>query len=263
VKERRTEEGIRRVKELNLECMEIEFVRGVYLSLEKAKEIKKITDKEKITLTVHAPYFINLLSSDVSKVSASCERILRSAQIGEKLGAEGVVFHVGYYGGISKKEAYLQVKSTLKKLTSQLKGEGIKIKLCPETTGKNKQFGEVEEIIKLSEEIEGVGVCIDFPHIYARKEGRCNDYEEFNLILDKIESSLGEEVLKHLHIHLSGIEYGGGGERRHLNLKEDKKFRYQELIKVLKERKVGGMLIIESPNKEEDAMMVKEVYKKI
>ena len=65
-----------------------------------------------------------------------------------------------------------------------------------------------------------------------------------------------------MHIHLTGIEYGEKGEKHHLNLK-DSDLKYKELIKALKDFKVKGAVISESPNIERDALLVKKIYDKI
>jgi deoxyribonuclease-4 len=62
-----------------------------------------------------------------------------------------------------------------------------------------------------------------------------------------------------MHIHLSGIAYGRRGEIKHLNLKESD-FQYIEFLKALKERGVKGLIICESPNLEEDALLLQQSY---
>jgi len=65
-----------------------------------------------------------------------------------------------------------------------------------------------------------------------------------------------------MHIHVSGIEYGPRGEVRHLNILETS-FRYKELMRVLKEFNVQGVVISESPNLEEDALLMKKTYDEV
>ena len=65
--------------------------------------------------------------------------------------------------------------------------------------------------------------------------------------------------LDDMHIHVAGIEYGQKGERRHLNL-EDSDFNYKELLQALKEFDVKGLVICESPNLEEDALLLQNHY---
>jgi len=64
-----------------------------------------------------------------------------------------------------------------------------------------------------------VAPCIDFAHLHARS-GEENSYEEFTGQLKRIENKLGWSGLENIHIHVSGIEYGQKGERRHLRSKK-------------------------------------------
>jgi deoxyribonuclease IV len=77
-----------------------------------------------------------------------------------------------------------------------------------------------------------------------------------------VRKGLGEKELKIFHMHISGISYGPSGEKKHLNLK-DSDFNYKDLLHVLKGNGINGIMIIESPDRENDALMLKDYYKKI
>ena len=63
-----------------------------------------------------------------------------------------------------------------------------------------------------------------------------------------------------MHIHASGIAYSQQkGEIKHLNLKESD-FHYAELLQALKDYDAKGFLICESPNLEEDALLLQITY---
>ena len=62
-----------------------------------------------------------------------------------------------------------------------------------------------------------------------------------------------------MHIHISGVQYGGHGEIKHLNL-EQSDFHYIEFLKALKALEVKGLVICESSNLEEDALLLQEAY---
>ena len=62
-----------------------------------------------------------------------------------------------------------------------------------------------------------------------------------------------------MHIHFSGIRYGGKGEIKHLNLQESD-LQYVELLKALRDYEVKGLVICESPNLEEDAWLLQDTY---
>lgn len=250
--------GIARVRELGLDCMELEFVQGVRMSEKGAVNVLEAARRENIALSVHAPYYINLNSSEEEKLKASMERIYQAARIGSLCGAESIVLHAAFYQKSSREAAYQNVSKALSELAGRLRGESIDAVLRPETMGKRAQFGTLDEVLSLSEEIEGVMPCLDFSHLHAR-EGKENSYPEFTSILSKVEDALGKEGLANMHMHVSGIEYDRNGEKKHLTLKESD-FNYPELMKALKEFEVKGLVICESPIMEEDALLLKRTY---
>jgi len=258
VKNRSTDRGIRRIAELGLGCMELEFVRGVKMGESAARNIGQLAKEKGIALSSHGPYFINLNAREAEKRTASQERLLDTVRIASLCGARTVVFHAAYYMGDPPDEAYSVVKKNLQDIMHKLKFEQNQVWVRPEVAGKISQFGTLEEVLSLSNEIEGVAPCIDFAHWHART-GKFNSYAEFVSILEQIESQLGRAALDNMHIHVSGIAYGAKGEIKHLNLKESD-FDYVGLAKALKDFNVNGLVISESPNLEGDALLLQRTY---
>jgi deoxyribonuclease-4 len=256
---RTTIDGIAHNRKIGLGAMELEFVRHINISKEKAPEVRKAAEKNKIILTCHAPYFINLCSLEEEKVRMSIERILNSARVCSACGAYSVTFHPGFYMGQAKEKAYNLVKKNLTKIISTLKDEGIRIWVRPETTGKETQFGNMDEILQLSSEIDNVMPCIDFAHFHARTNGKFNSYKEFASILESVEKRIGKIGLEEMHMHITGIAYGPKGEKNHLTLK-DSDLKFEELAKALKDFKAKGVAISESPNIEQDALLMKKTF---
>ncbi len=256
---RGTLEGIKQVRKLGLSCMELEFVRQVNITKQKAPEVKRAAEENKITLTCHGQYYINLNSADKEKKKASEERVLNAARIAWLSGVKSLTFHAAYLGGMERKKVYETVKEALQKITKTLEDEGNGIEVRPELTGKQSQFGDLDELIKLSQEIGSIKPCIDFAHYHARYNGKYNTYKEFADVLEKLEAGLGREILDHMHIHMSGIKYGLKGELSHLEL-NNSDMNYKDLMKVFKDYKIKGYVICESPNIEKDALLMKRTY---
>ena len=253
-----TVDGIKRIAELGLDCLEVEFVQGVRMSKETAQQIAVVAANRNIRLSVHAPYFINLHAHELEKVQASQVRLMQSARAASLCGARDVAFHAAYYMGISPEKTYDVVKKYLLEVIEQLTKEKIDVTLRPEVMGKLSQFGTLDELLNLSTEMNGVSPCIDFAHWHART-GKYNSYEEFSGVLAKIEKRLGKKALENMHIHVAGIAYGNKGELNHLNL-QDSDFKYEELLRALNDFRVGGLLICESPNLEDDARLLQTTY---
>jgi len=239
--------------------MEVEFVQGVKMGEAAARQVGEAAVRTGVRLSAHAPYFINLNSQDIEKIRASQSRILQTARIASLCHAESVVFHPAFYMGQPSEAVYEVVKERLGEVLNQLERENIRVSMRPEITGKSSQFGTIEELVNLSAELEGVAPCFDFSHWHART-GKFNSYPEFEAVLLQVRQRLGDEALDNMHIHVSGISYGKKGEMKHLNL-EESDLQYKELLRVLKDYNVKGMVICESPNLEEDALLLQATYK--
>jgi deoxyribonuclease-4 len=255
------EEGIREVARLGLDCMEVEFVRGVRLKHGAAVGAGAAAREEGIVLTAHAPYYINLCSLDPEKADASEERILQTARMCHLLGGTSVTFHAAYYQGRDPGGIFQMVEKRLRAVGGKLLKEGIGVSIAPELTGKPAQFGSLEELIRLSRGVKGVQPCIDFSHYVARSGGGNNNYDGFLRALKSVKRGLGVKALRRLHMHVSGIEWGAKGEKRHLML-EDSEFDWKALLRVLVDLDISGIIICESPMMEEDATIMKMEYMK-
>lgn len=246
------------IKELGLDGMEVEFVHGVRMS----DETRKLLNNESLVFTAHAPFYVNLNSKEEEKVEASVQRIIETAQAASDFGGYSITYHAAFNMGKDKETVYQQVKTQTQKIIDILEQNNIKMWIRPETTGKATQWGDYEEIIRLSKEFEYVLPCIDFSHIHARTGGEYNTYDEFCKVLDRIGTELGDFALNNFHAHLAGIDYTAKGEKRHLIL-EESDMNYKDLLKALKSFNVKGALVCESPNIETDAKILKDYYETI
>jgi deoxyribonuclease-4 len=259
--QRSTVGGIERISELGLSCMEIEFVRGVHMNAATAEIVKQTALVKNITLSVHAPYFINLNANEPAKIIASKHRLLQAARTAARCGAQNVVFHAGYYLGNSPEQALLNIRNQLAAVLEQLEAESIPVTLRPEIMGKSSQFGSLEEILHLCQLLPALAPCLDLAHWHARTR-QYNNYEEWERVILQIRQELGIPALDNLHIHLSGIAYGLKGELKHLAL-DDSDLDYRNILKALKDYHCHGTVICESPNLEEDALLLKQNYNAI
>ena len=73
-----TIEGIKCCAELGLRAMEMEFVQGVRLNEKNAHEINKVARDLDISLSSHAPYFINFCSKEKAKIQNSIRNLFEA-----------------------------------------------------------------------------------------------------------------------------------------------------------------------------------------
>ncbi len=252
-----TADGIKSVKTLGLDAMELEFVHSVNISEESAPKVKAAAEENDVLLTCHGQYYINMNAAEKEKLEASKKRLINAARIASRCGAISVAFHPGFYLKATKEEAYRKVKEAVAEVAEKLRQSGDKIWISPETTGKHSQFGNLREVLRLSQELEQVQPCIDYAHLRAR-DGM-NSAKEFAWVLEETEKALGKEALKRMHIQFSGVKFSEKGELSHLPLK-DCDINYEEIAETWKDFKISGVAISESPNIEKDALLMKRTY---
>jgi deoxyribonuclease-4 len=204
---------------------------------------------------------VNLCGAE-DVVARSRERLLETARLGTRCGARSFCFHAGFYGALEPAEANRRVLTQLRGLASDARKRRWAIDIRAELTGKATQVGSLDEVLDWSAAVPGVLPCVDFSHRYARDLGAHNRYEDFAATLTAIGKRLGRSALEHLHVHISGIQYGPKGERRHEPLRETA-FRWKELLRALKDLRVGGWVVCESPCMEDDALLLQRTYRRL
>ncbi len=242
--------GIKTVKELGLHAMEVQFTHGIQMGEELAKRVGEEQKRQGIALSIHAPYYINLLSEDRDKVYASRKRILDSCRLGHLMNAGKIVFHAAYYGKYPEKDAYEKTKLQLAEILGEIRKNKWNVELAPETTGRISQFGTLGELLQMAEELE-CSFCIDVAHLYARNQGKISYAELFSKL----------EGRRHVHFQFSGVEFGRSGEERHLVLNGKPDFR--AFAKELLAHNTDATIISESPITWEDSLKMKEILEEL
>lgn len=251
-------EGVKRIHELELDCMQLEFAHGVRMKEEISSGLRKVSYELGVPLTSHGPYYINLNAREQDKIDSSVERIIQTAKISDLCGAESMTFHAAFYMKDSPFDVFDLVEKSMNVIEERLSRLDIEIELRPELTGKTSQFGSLEELISLTKNVNSCRPCMDFSHLYART-GNFNTDREFDEVLTSLKGQLGEDALQNMHIHMSGISSNSKGDLKHLNL-EESDFNWKGLLSALKNHDCRGYIICNSPNLEVDAKMMKDYY---
>ncbi|MBU0929485.1 MAG: TIM barrel protein [Nanoarchaeota archaeon] len=231
-------------------CAEIPFTYGIWMSNKQAEDIGKIAKENKVQLSIHAPYYINLNSAELKKIEESKKRILDCCEKAHYLNAKCVVFHPGFYGKLGKEETYNIIKENINEIVDYINEKKWNVKIAPETTGKVNVFGSLDEIFNLVKETKCY-FCIDFAHQLARSNGKMT-YEE---MCEKIKD------FKDIHAHFSGIDYGIKGEKNH-KLTDEKEI--EKLGQAIKKYKIENITIInESPNPIGDSEKTIKIFREL
>lgn len=254
--------AILRLKELNLGALELGWVQSVRVSEATCSNIRAACSEQGILISVHAPYFINLNAND-DEWPKSRKRLMDAAYYGNLAGATDIIFHPGSYFGNPPEEVLQRAIPRLRGCVDELRAAGNPVTLRPETMGKIAMLGSLEDTLRMSEAMEGVEPCLDFAHLHARAgDGSMNSKEEWLTVLIVYAQALGQDSLRRLHIHLSGIEYGLKGERNHVPVAESD-FNLNGLFSALHEMGCAGRILCESPDMEDDALLMKAEWEKL
>lgn len=254
-------EGLKYAHSLGIRAMELEWVQQVPKNVERMEEIRKCAEELGMNLTVHAPYYVNLNSPDPVTFGASIKRIIAALSMSELCGAKSVCVHAAFYMSKDPALALDNIRRATEIILKDKKKLFPHVNLAYETMGKQTQFGTLEEVLTVSKEF-GIYPTIDVSHLHARYNGKINSTKEFEDMFDMYVKYLGKDSLKQMHMHLSGIEYGEKGERKHLPFPESD-MKWKDYLKVLKKRKIGGQLVVESPLLEEETVLVKGFFDKM
>jgi deoxyribonuclease IV len=251
--------AIMHLRNLGLDALELGWVQSVRVSEETCALIHAAGKEQDVSISVHAPYYINLNATADEWIN-SRKRLMDAAKYGNLAGATDIIFHPGSYFEKPPAEVLPVAISRLHGCLEELRATGNQVILRPETMGKSAMLGSLEDTLEMSKSIPGVEPCIDFAHLHARPgDGSVNTYDEFSHILELYGKTLGAESLTRLHIHLSGIQYGPKGEREHLLLK-DSDLNLVGLFKALNAFHCRGRILCESPVMEDDALYMKNLW---
>ena len=249
---------------LGLNAYEYQCGRGVNVKSDFCQELAVKAREHKIFLSLHAPYFINLGTSDPKVMESSLGHIAKALAAARDMDATRIVVHPGSRGKGSRTGALTRAERLLAKIAEEMMPAFPGISLCLETMGKVNQLGTLDEVISLCKVDKCLMPAIDFGHLHARDLGAIKGRDEFEAVLDRIASSLGAEAVQNLHIHFSAIEFAKGGEIRHRTFAEREYGPdFEPLAAIVARDRLTPVIISESAGAQtEEALAMKEMVQR-
>ena len=252
------------LEKMGLNAFEYQCGRGVRVNPATAASLKRDFAEKNLRMSLHAPYYISLSSTEEEKRQGSIRYILESAAA-RLLGADRVIIHTGSCAKLSRAEALELAKGTLKAALAALEEAGLSdITLCPETMGKLNQLGTLEEVLELCAMDERLLPCIDWGHLNARTLGGMSRPEDFAGAFRLMDQKLGRERLRVFHAHFSRIQYTEtGGEKKHLTF-ADQQYGpwFEPLAEEILRYGCTPVIICESAGTQsEDAAAMQDIYR--
>ncbi len=253
------------LRELGLDCYEYQCGKGVHVGEATARKIGVAAAENGITLSLHAPYFINLANPDPEALQKTIGCITGACLVASRMGAGRVIIHSGALMKRTRRAAQDIALHSLREVIRACDDAGFGgLTLCPETMGKINQLGDLDEVLELCTLDERLVPCVDFGHLYARSLGADDGAEAMERMLDRMKEVLGEARASCFHSHFSHIEFTpNGGEKCHRTFDDDGGYGpdWTPLAAAVARRGWSPTFICESAGTQaEDALTMKKVY---
>lgn len=263
---KRTIEAPKWISENGLTAYEYSFGKGFTLPDDTAIKIGEEMKKYGITISIHAPYYINFATPTDEMADKSYGYVLESLRKLRLVGGTQLVVHPASQGKMPREEAVALTKKRLEILKDKIIENGYDdMYVCLETMGKSQQIGTYEEIIDFCTIFDKFIPTFDFGHINALTHGSLKTYDDYKKIFDRCIEKLGFERTRIAHIHFSKIEYREKGEIKHLTL-EDNVYgpEFEPLARVLRDYNLDCVVICESKEYQgRDAIILKNIYENV
>ncbi|MED6297250.1 MAG: hypothetical protein VX828_03015, partial [Candidatus Thermoplasmatota archaeon] len=205
-------------------------------------------------------------SRTLSKMEAS----LQAAKI---VNARHITYHVGPYGEFKRgKDANEQVANVMAGVVDRCaeiwnnEDESEDYAAFPwvidnsptligvETSGRQELWGTLEEVLEVTNHVEGTVPVLNLAHIHARGHGRLRTSEDFGELFDLVRETIGGKTF---YCHFSGIEHRMGNALHYTQIKKSD-LKFEPLAEFLAEDGdwLDITMISDSPLLEHDAMFM-------
>jgi deoxyribonuclease IV len=168
----------------------------------------------------HALYLCNLAAPDDGAYDRSVAALRNTMEVARGIGAEGVVFHVGSHLGSGFDAGLARVLPAMEQVL-ELTTDDTWL-LMENSAGAGGTIGRsVEELATLYERLDRhprLGVCLDSCHLYVSGVD-VTDPAALDACLDEVDTSIGLDRLRALHVNDSAAPLGSNRDR-HANILE-------------------------------------------
>lgn len=182
-------------------------------NVERFRERRKEAGVEAVVC--HATYLINLAATDDAVYHKSVQALAQTVDVADRIGAEGVIFHVGSHLGRGLDAALHQIVPAVHIACGERREEGPWL-LLENSAGHAGTIGvTIEELAQVIDELgrpDRIGICLDSCHLYASGID-ITDPAAMDDLLDEVDDRIGLEKLRALHINDSKLPFGSNRDR--------------------------------------------------
>ena len=168
------------------------------------------------SVVIHAVYLINAASKDAEVRGKSLVSLKHALQVGDAIGADGVVFHPGSAVGEPHEEALERVGEAIREVLAESERCPL---LLEDTAGAGatlgRDFDELARLIELGGAGDRIGVCLDCCHMLASGYD-IRTADKLTKVIDDAVSVVGLERVRCLHVNDSAAPLGSNRDRHAL-----------------------------------------------
>ena len=272
-------EGMDDITALGLETMEIQTVRTeAPHHFDQYWQAGILSWKTGFEMNLHGPYYAEILGNkrERSRTLSKMEASLQAAKI---INARHITYHVGPYGEYNRgAEANEQVANVMAGVVDRCAQiwnnedeaedyaafpwviENSPTLIGVETSGRQELWGSLEEVLEVTNHVEGTVPVLNLAHVHARGHGGLRTSEDFGELFDQVRESIGGKTF---YCHFSGIEHRMGNALHYTQIKKSD-LKFEPLAEFLAEDGdwLDITMISDSPLLEHDAMFMMQQCEK-
>lgn len=258
-KGRTLKDGIEDIHALQLDSMEVQLLRPLRDIPEDLDLIRELGEELDVKLSVHAPYYMDLLG-DENYLQRSLDNLIWSGEVAQALGADILALHVGMYHDHEPEEALEMAVKQVRWIRDKFKKLGYDLTIGLETSGRQKVFGSLDEILTINKRVQRTVPVLNIPNLHAREGGSLREPEDFNQLFQKVHDTVG---ITEFYIHFSGVEHADGDKIMATPIKKGD-LRFDPMAEMMLDKEEWSYRIIsESPLLEHDAVYMKLILDRI
>lgn len=201
------------------------------------------------TFVIHAPYFINLGSSNPRIFNGSIAVIREELERGTLLGAKFLMFHPGSLKDLGEKAGLKQAKDALKKILTGYKGTTELLIEISAGSGAviGDTFEEVADLMSPVKKMKGFGgICFDTQHAFGSGYD-LRDAAAVKKTFTAFDKIIGFQYLRMCHANDSKVEFGSHRDRHeHIGDGKIGKKGFQAILEFLAKKNLAIPLILET-----------------
>lgn len=165
------------------------------------------------SVVIHAVYLINCATKDPEIRKKSIASLTHALQMGDAIGADGVVIHPGSTLGEPHAEAVRRAGDAFRQALAE--SDSCPLLLEDTAGGGNtlgRDFGELAALIDATGGDERVGLCLDSCHMLASGFD-ITTADRLTVVIDECVETIGTDRVRCLHVNDSKTQLGSNSDR--------------------------------------------------